>query len=192
MSSRGELIRIVELMLVGGGRPMTISEIAARLPYPADVREIIDELNADYAGRSIMVVEIQPERFAVRTRPEASDLCRALLPRASRLSPAALQTLSVIAYFQPVTRSEIERVRGVALSKGTLDILIFLGWVRPGPRRASPGSPMTFVTTDAFLHQFNLNTLDDLPEMDRLREEGLLDPAAGIDMAPRRESEMEE
>jgi Predicted transcriptional regulator containing the HTH domain len=167
MSSRGELIRIVELMLVGGGRPLTISEIAARLPYPADVKEIIDELNADYAGRSIMVVEIQPERFAVRTRPEASDLCRALLPRAARLSPAALQTLSVIAYFQPVTRSEIERVRGVALSKGTLDILIFLGWVRPGPRRASPGSPMTFVTTDAFLHQFNLNTLDDLPEMDR-------------------------
>jgi segregation and condensation protein B len=103
-----------------------------------------------------------------------------------------MQTLSVIAYFQPVTRTEIERVRGVALSKGTLDILIFAGWVRPGPRRASPGNPMTFVTTDAFLQHFNLKSLDDLPDIGQLREEGLLDSSGGLDLAPRRESEQDE
>lgn len=192
MSAGREMSTLVELMLIGSGRAMTEAEIMERLPYPVDVREIVEGLNAEYEARGISIIEVQPSRYAVRTRPEASDLCRSMLPRAPRMSPAAMQTLSVIAYFQPVTRSEIERVRGVALSKGTLDILIFVGWVRPGPRRATPGNPMTFVTTDAFLHQFNLNSLDDLPDIARLREEGLLDPAAGLDMAPRRDSDMED
>ncbi|NTF17588.1 SMC-Scp complex subunit ScpB [Agrobacterium rubi] len=192
MTAETEAAKLVELMLIGGGRAMTISEILDRLPYPVDVREVVEGLNSEYGSRGISIFEVQPEKFAVRTRPEASDLCRRLLPRAPRMSPAAMQTISVIAYFQPVTRSEIERVRGVALSKGTLDILIFLGWVRPGPRRATPGSPMTFVTTEKFLHQFSLNSLDDLPEIDRLREEGLLDPAAGLDMAPRRDPDSDD
>ena len=192
MNAEREISTLVELMLIGSGRAMTAAEIAERLPYPVDIREIVEGLNAEYEERGISIVEVQPSRYAVRTRPEASDLCRSMLPRAPRMSPAAMQTLSVIAYFQPVTRSEIERVRGVALSKGTLDILIFIGWVRPGPRRASPGNPMTFVTTDAFLHQFNLSSLDDLPEIDSLREEGLLDPAAGLDMAPRRDADMDD
>ncbi len=189
MKNRDEAATLVELMLVGGGRAMTEAEILGRLPYHADVREVVASLNADYAGRSISIVEVLPGKFAVRTRPEASDLCRTMMPRAYRMSPAAMQTLSVIAYLQPVTRAEIERVRGVALSKGTLDILIFTGWVRPGPRRASPGNPMTFVTTDAFLCHFNLRSLDDLPDIVRLREEGLLDPGGGLDLAPHPETD---
>jgi segregation and condensation protein B len=98
------------------------------------------------------------------------------------MSPAAMQTLAVIAYFQPVTRSDVERIRGVSLSKGTLDVLVYAGWVRPGPRRAAPGNPMTFLTTDAFLHHFNLTSLDDLPDAARLREEGVLDATPGIDI----------
>lgn len=192
MIEASQTIAFIELLLLASGRAMSEADILDRLPYPVDVREMVERLNAEYADRGISVVEVQPSRFAVRTRPEASDLCRTLLPRSPRLSPAAMQTLSVIAYFQPVTRSEIERVRGVALSKGTLDILIFLGWVRPGPRRASPGSPMTFVTTDAFLHQFNLQSLDDLPEIETLRQDGLLDPSAGLDISPRKDLDSED
>jgi segregation and condensation protein B len=189
MSPDEEAVMLVELMLVGGGRAMTADEMLARLPFHADIPSVLETLTRQYEDRGFMLVEVQPGRHAIRTRPESSDLCRMLMPRTYRMSPAAMQTLAVIAYCQPVTRGEIERVRGVALSKGTLDILIFAGWVRPGPRRAAPGNPMTFVTTDAFLHHFNLRELDDLPEIVRLREEGLLDPGAGLDMAPRREVE---
>lgn len=192
MKSRDDTATLLELMLVGGGRAMTEAEILERLPYHADVPSVVAALNSEYADRSISIVEVQPGRYAVRTRPEASDLCRTMMPRTYRMSPAAMQTLSVIAYFQPVTRAEIERVRGVALSKGTLDILIFAGWVRPGPRRSSPGNPMTFVTTEAFLHHFNLSSLDDLPDIGQLRGEGLLDASGGLDLAPRRELEQDD
>lgn len=192
MKNRDDTATLVELMLIGGGRAMTVAEILDRLPYHADIPEVIEALNADYEGRSISIVEVQPGKYAARTRPELSDLCRTMMPRTYRMSPAAMQTLSVIAYFQPVTRAEIERVRGVALSKGTLDILIFAGWVRPGPRRASPGNPMTFVTTDAFLQHFNLRSLDDLPDIGQLREEGLLDAGGGLDFSPRQEAEQDE
>lgn len=181
------LKNLVELVLIGGGRPLTVAEILDRLPYHADVPEILSELSSDYEQRSIQIVEVQDGRWAIRTRPEASDLCRRLLRRPLRMTPAAMQTLAVIAYFQPVTRSDIERVRGVSLSKGTLDVLIYAGWVKPGPRRATPGNPMTFLTTDAFLHHYNLRDLDQLPDIARLREEGLLNPETGLEIGLRSE-----
>jgi Predicted transcriptional regulator containing the HTH domain len=187
MKSRDDVAMMIELMLIGGGRAITESEILERIPYSVDVADVIARLNEEYEKRSISIIEVQPGKYAVRTRPEMSDLCRTMMPRSYRMSPAAMQTLSVIAYFQPVTRPEIERIRGVALSKGTLDILIFTGWVRPGPRRATPGNPMTFVTTDAFLHHFNLKSLDELPDIGQLRNDGLLDANRGLDLAPRGE-----
>jgi segregation and condensation protein B len=181
MSDRQSL-SVVELVLVGSGRAMTEAEIAERMPWPLDVRDALATLAQEYEDRGIQIVEVEPAKWAVRTRPDDSDLCRRLLPRPLRMSPAAMQTLAVIAYFQPVTRSDVERVRGVSLSKGTLDVLVYAGWVKPGPRRAAPGNPMTFLTTDAFLHHFNLAGLDDLPDAARLREEGVLDAAPGIEI----------
>lgn len=175
-------LSLIELVLLGSGRAMTSSEIAERMPWGVDVRAAVAALAEEYEGRGLQVVEVEPDKWAVRTRPEDSDLCRRLLPRPLRMSPAAMQTLAVIAYFQPVTRADIERIRGVSLSKGTLDVLVYCGWVKPGPRRAAPGNPMTFLTTEAFLHQFNLASLDDLPDASRLREEGVLDASPGIDL----------
>lgn len=175
-------VQLVEMILLGSGRAMTEHEIAERMPWPLDVRSVVDRLCADYEDRGVQIVEVEPSRWAIRTRPDDSDLCRKLLRRPLKMSPAAMQTLSVIAYFQPVTRADIERIRGVSLSKGTLDVLLYAGWVKPGPRRASPGNPMTFLTTAGFLHQFNLRSLDDLPDAGRLRDDGLLDAAPGIDI----------
>ena len=184
MNSRhpSDVAAMVELMLIGGGRTLTAQEIASRLPYPVPVDEVVAQINDDYRARGIQIVRVAGGGYAARTRPEFSDLCRTHITRPYRLSPAGMQTLAVIAYFQPVTRAEIERIRGVSLSKGTLDLLILTGWVRPGPRRQSPGSPMTFVTTQAFLDHFNLDGVEALPDMERLRSEGLLDASLGLSL----------
>jgi len=164
---------MVEAILLTSRDPLTIDDIAERLPVRADVRASLAELAEAYEGRSISVIETAGG-WCVRTRPEHSDLCRKILPRPLRLTRAALETLTVIAYFQPITRSEIERVRGVSLAKGTMDMLVWAGLVRPGPRRQTPGTPMTFLTTDAFLRQFDIRSLDDLPGIGEMREAGLL------------------
>jgi segregation and condensation protein B len=170
---------LVEQVLMTSPDPLTVEGIEARIPFPVDARASLVRLKADYAGRSIDVVEAAGG-WCIRTRPEHSDLCRAFLPKHVRLTRAASETLSVVAHLQPVTRSEIERVRGVSLAKGTLDMLLWAGLVRPGQRRASPGNPMTFVTTERFLRQYDLKSLDGLPSMDEMREKGLLDAQAGV------------
>ena len=170
---------LVEALLLSEGEPMTVEEIAGRLPPGANVMAALTGLSTAYAGRAIQVVEVAGG-WTLRTRPEASGLCRAMLAKPVRLSKAAQETLAVIACFQPVTRPEIERVRGVALAKGTLDILIWSGFVRPGARRQTPGNPLTFVTTEAFLRQYSLAGLDELPGMDRMREQKLLDVAPDV------------
>jgi segregation and condensation protein B len=171
---------MIETMLLTSTTPMSAAMIANRLGYSPDLRRIIDELNNDYDGRGLMIVETSPGHWAARTQPEASDLCRSFLPRQIRMSKAGFETLAVIAYFQPVTRSEIERVRGVSLSSGTIEALIYSGFVQLGPRRMSPGNPMTFKTTDYFLQHFNLASLDSLPDKDSLQTEGLLSAEKGI------------
>jgi len=170
---------LVEALLLSEGEPMTADEIAGRLPPGANVMAALAGLSAAYAGRAIQVVEVVGG-WTLRTRPETSGLCRTMLAKPVRLSKAAQETLAVIAYFQPVTRPEIERVRGVTLAKGTLDILIWSGFVRPGARRQTPGNPLTFVTTEAFLRQYSLAGLDELPGMDRMREQKLLDIAPDV------------
>lgn len=174
---------IVEMLLLTSGGPVPLEDIEARLPPGADAAACLARLSSDYASRSLAVVEV-PGGWTVRTRPEHSGLCRDMLAKPPRISRAAIETLAVIAYFQPVTRPEIERIRGVALSKGTLDILIWAGWVRPGARRQAPGSPLTFVTTEAFLRQYAFGSLEDLPGIARLREDGLLDAVPDIGISP--------
>jgi len=160
--------QLLETILLTASRPLKLDEIASRMPEGADTGTALERLMADYDKRSLTITET-PEGWAVRTRAEHSDLCRKLLPKIPRLSKAALETLAVIACFQPVTRSEIEKVRGVALAKGTLDLLVWLGWVRPGERRNTPGNPLTFVTTDVFLTHFSLSSLSELPGHGEIR-----------------------
>jgi segregation and condensation protein B len=148
--------------------------------YLPDVRRIVDELNAEYRDRALSIVETSPGTWAARTRPECSDLARAFLPRPHKMSRAGYETLAVIAYFQPVTRADIERVRGVSLSPGTLEVLIYAGFVKLGPRRAAPGNPMTFMTTEHFLLHFNLPSIEALPDYEEMKEQGLLSAERGI------------
>lgn len=171
---------IIETLLLTSRFPVGEEDVAASLGYRPDLRRVVDELNAEYADRAIQIVETPPGRWSVRTRPELSDYCRSVFRRQPRISKAGYETLSVIAYYQPVTRSEIERIRGVSLSPGILESLIYLELVNLGPRRSTPGNPMTFVTGDRFLLTFNLRSLDDLPERDELRSQGLLSAEGGL------------
>lgn len=172
--------RLIETLVLSSSMPVSETDIASRLGYTPDIRRIIAVLNEDYRDRGLSIEEVSPGRWAARTRPEYSDLCRAFLPRLTKMSRAGYETLAVIAYFQPVTRSEIERVRGVSLSPGTLEVLIYAGLVRLGPRRATPGNPMTFMTTDQFLLRFNLPDLDALPDREDLLANGLLTAERGL------------
>lgn len=174
---------LVEAILLSSPLPVPLADLAERLPPGVDVTACLAKLSEDYEGRGLTLVEAAGG-WTARTRPEASELCRAMLPKPQRVSKTAMETLAVIAAFQPVTRPEIERVRGVALARGTLDILMLVGWVRPGPRRASPGNPLTFVTTDAFLRHFSIASPEELPGIERMREEGLLDARPDIGFKP--------
>lgn len=171
---------LVETLILSSSAPVSEAEIGTRLGYSPDIRRIVADINRDYEGRGISIVEVAPSKWAARTRPECSDLCRSFLLRPLKMSRAGYETLAVIAYFQPVTRGEIERVRGVSLSSGTLEVLIYAGFVKLGPRRATPGNPMTFMTTDQFLVHFNLPGLDALPDRDELTASGLLRADRGL------------
>lgn len=174
---------LIETLVLSSSSPIGEQEVSARLGYSPDIRRIVDELNADYAGRGIQIAEVFPGRWAARTRPECSDLCRSFARRPVKMSRAGLETLAVIAYFQPVTRAEIERVRGVSLSPGTLEVLIYAGFVKLGPRRATPGSPMTFATTEQFLLNYNITSLDMLPDREGLSRGGLLSAERGLTLS---------
>lgn len=177
------LERLVEALLFAEPEPLSPHQIAQRLPadlLPDDqsptavLTPVLDRLAADYQGRGISLVQ-RGSGWAFRT---AADLTESQLTRPTQrqsLSRAALETLAVVAYHQPVTRTEIEGIRGVSLSKSSMDQLIEAGWVRPGPRRETPGRPLTWVTTPAFLDAFGLGSLRDLPGLRDLRDAGLLD-----------------
>ncbi|MBY3433126.1 SMC-Scp complex subunit ScpB [Rhizobium laguerreae] len=171
---------LIETLILSSSTPVGEAEIAARLGYSPDVRRLVGELNDDYKGRGISIVEVSNGRWAARTRPECSDLCRAFANRLLKMSRAGYETLAVIALLQPVTRGEIERVRGVSLSPGTLEVLIYAGFVRLGPRRPTPGNPMTFMTTDHFLLHFNFSSLESLPGRGDMAAAGLLSAERGL------------
>jgi segregation and condensation protein B len=169
-----EIERRVEALLFAAAGPLSAAEIAARLPEGADVGRAIAGLRARYEGRGVEL-ECVADRWRFRTAPDLAFMMTQEREEPRRLSKAALETLAIIAYHQPVTRAEIESVRGVSLSKGTLDLLLEMGFVRLRGRRRSAGRPVTYGTTDGFLEHFGLSNLYDLPGVQEMKAAGLLD-----------------
>jgi segregation and condensation protein B len=165
---------VAEALIFASPEPISEKAIAERLPAGSDVAAVLAELAADYAPRGIRLVRIG-DCWTFRTAPELAPHLRLERKVSRKLSRAALEALGIVAYHQPVTRAEIEDIRGVALSRGTLDVLLEAGWIRPGKRRRTPGRPLTWVTTQEFLDHFGLERIDDLPGLDELKASGLLD-----------------
>ncbi len=173
------LLRLIEATLFATAEPVSLAALAQRLPEGADVRSVVEELKGLYANRGVMLMEIDG-RFAFRTAPDLAPRLQIEREVPRKLSRAAIETLAIIAYHQPVTRAEIEEIRGVALSRGTLDTLMEVGWIEPKGRRRTAGRPATWRTTAAFLDQFGLRGLDDLPGLEELKAAGLLDARPAI------------
>jgi segregation and condensation protein B len=173
-------LRMLEAVLFAASEPLDEASLVERLPPDADVPGLLAELERVYAGRGVNLVRVAG-RYVFRTAPDLAGLLQRNAVEQKRLSKAAMETLAIIAYHQPVTRAEIEDIRGVTMSKGTLDILLEIGWIRMRGRRRVPGRPVTYGTTDAFLMHFGLDKVSDLPGLDELRAAGLLEgriPAA--------------
>ncbi|WP_127752607.1 SMC-Scp complex subunit ScpB [Devosia sp. 1566] len=168
-----QALRILEALLFASAEPLTAAQLGAHLPQGANVEAAIDQLARHYAGRGVNLVR-RGDAYAFRTAPDLSFLLRAEQEESRTLSRAALETLAIIAYHQPATRAEIEEIRGVAVGKGTMDILLETGWIRLRGRRRVPGRPVTYGTTPAFLDQFGLESLADLPGIEDLKGAGLL------------------
>ncbi len=174
-------LRLIEALLFASSEPLTVNAIRERMPDDADVGGLLMELQAMYEGRGVSLLNMDGN-WAFRTSADLSDALSMKKDVQRKLSKAAMETLAIVSYHQPVTRPEIENIRGVAISNGTLDVLMECGWVKPGRRRESPGRPLTWVTTPAFLDHFGLTTLNDLPGMDELKSSGLLDARPAIDV----------
>ena len=172
-----DAIRAAEALLFAGGEPITASALAEKLGPAVDVAAVLMKLKADYAGRGVQLIEAGGA-WRFQSAPDLQALFAETRDSPRRLPKAALETLAVIAYHQPVTRAEIEEIRGVSLSRGAMELLLEIGWIRPRGRRRTPGRPLTFGTTDAFLGHFGLTSLDALPGKDDLKALGLLDPRA--------------
>jgi segregation and condensation protein B len=170
----GEIERRVEALLFAAAGPLSAAEITRRLPEGADVGGAIAGLRARYQGRGVEL-ECVADRWRFRTAPDLSFMMTEEREEPRRLSKAALETLAIIAYHQPCTRAEVESVRGVSLSRGTLDLLLEMGFVRLRGRRRTPGRPVTYGTTDRFLEHFSLASLYDLPGVQEMKVAGLLD-----------------
>jgi segregation and condensation protein B len=172
--TRPEELRLLEALLFASAEPLDEKTLAARLPQGAEVKAVLEQLQAEYAPRGVNLVRVAG-KWAFRTAPDLSWLLTkdSVVPR--KLSRAAIETLAIVAYHQPVTRAEVEEIRGISAAKGTLDVLLETGWVRPRGRRKAPGRPVTYGTTETFLSHFGLEALDDLPGLDELKGSGLLD-----------------
>jgi len=168
-------LRAVEAALFASAEPLTPADIAEHVGPDVDVEGALAELQAHYAGRGVELVE-RGKGWHFQTAPDLAHILRPEREESRRLSRAAVETLAIIAYHEPVTRAEIEAIRGVQISRGTLDVLMEAGWVRPAGRREAPGRPLTFATTQTFLQHFGLQSRRDLPGIDDLKAAGLLDP----------------
>lgn len=173
-ADRNQHLRIVEAILFATAEPVDVGHLKAFLPEGTDVAGLLADLQANYANRGVNLVEVAG-KWLFRTSDDLSYLLRREKVEERKLSKAAMETLAIIAYHQPVTRAEIEDIRGVAISKGTLDQLLEIGWVRMRGRRKTPGRPVTYGTTEAFLSHFGLNEVGDLPGLQELKGAGLLD-----------------
>ena len=174
VDTEGEHLRMLEALLFAAAEPLDEETLCARLPLEANIPALLDRLSEDYAQRGVRLVEVGG-RWRFETAPDLASLLEEVREEPRKLSQAALETLSIIAYHQPVTRAEIEEIRGVAVSKGTLDLLFELRWVRPRGRRRTPGRPVTYGTTPLFLEYFGLASIGDLPGQRDLKAAGLLD-----------------
>lgn len=163
----------IEAALFSAGRTLSEAELQAIVPDGYAIEVVLAALAEDYAERSVAIVRVAGG-WALRTRPESSDLATALVKAPPRLTRAGMETLAVIACFQPVTRSEIERVRGVQLSPGVMDQLLAASYVKPGPRRETAGRPLTWMVTEDFLEAYDLGSVEDLMAFRRMREQELL------------------
>ena len=179
MTPQDELMRAVEAIVFASEHPLSIDEIGAHLGAQADVRGALVDLERLYAGRGIALVR-RGDRWHFQTAADLAHLLRRDREESRKLSRAGIETLAIIAYHEPVTRAEIEAIRGVQISKGTIDVLMEAGWVRPAGRREVPGRPLTYATTAGFLTHFGLASRRDLPGIDDLKAAGLLDP---VDLA---------
>jgi segregation and condensation protein B len=181
MSNSPEHLRMAEALLFAAEEPLDEASIAAQLPDDVDVAEAMAELTDLYATRGVNLVQIGG-RWSLRTAPDLKHLLERHVTQPRRLSRAAVETLAIIAYHQPVTRAEIEDIRGVGMSRGTMDTLMEIGWVRPRGRRRTPGRPVTYGTSGDFLEHFGLEEITDLPGLEELKATGLLrpDPPAAL------------
>ncbi len=193
-ADRTEHLRIVEAVIFASSEPVAAADLARNLPEGCNVDGLIGELQGLYAGRGVNLVRVAG-KWTFRTAPDLASALQVDAVERRKLSRAAMETLGIIAYHQPVTRGEIEEIRGVSLSKGTLDTLMELGWVKMRGRRRTPGRPVTYGTTEGFLVHFGLDSLADLPGVSELKGAGLLDaglppdfdiplPAEGDALAP--------
>lgn len=174
VEARPEELRLLEALLFAAGEPLAEAALSARLPADTDVRAALRRLQAEYAPRGVNLVSVGG-KWTFRTANDLAWLLARDAVEPKKLSRAALETLAIIAYHQPVTRAEIEEVRGVSTSKGTIDVLLETEWIRLRGRRKAPGRPVTFGTTETFLSHFGLETLNDLPGLEELKGSGLLE-----------------
>lgn len=182
--------RMVEAVLFASSEPVSLAELVARLPHGCDPAEALVHLRKRYEGRGVHLVRVG-DAYAFRTAADLGHLMRKETVEQRKLSRAAIEMLAIIAYHQPVTRAEIEEIRGVAVSRGTVDQLLEMEWIRLGRRRMTPGRPVTFVVTEQFLDHFGLESARDLPGLKELRAAGLLDsrPLPGSMQRPDDEDE---
>lgn len=183
-----DALRAAEALLFAGGEPLTAKQLGEKLGPGVDVAAVLMTLKAEYQERGVQLVEAGGA-WRFQSAPDLQSLFLETKEAPKRLPKSALETLAVIAYHQPVTRAEIEEIRGVSLSRGAMELLLEIGWIRPRGRRRTPGRPLTFGTTDAFLAHFGLPSLDALPGKDDLRALGLLDPRAATAIDVPRPSE---
>jgi segregation and condensation protein B len=173
-ADRGEHLRIIEAMLFAATEPLTAEQLKTFLPEDADIDGLLADLVENYANRGVNLVQVAG-KYMLRTAADVAYVLRRDTTQQKKLTKAGLETLAIIAYHQPVTRAEIEDIRGVAISKGTLDILLEIGWAKMRGRRKTPGRPVTYGVTEAFLTHFGLNEITDLPGLHELKAAGLLD-----------------
>ncbi len=166
--------RMIEALLFATSGPITLKDLTARMPHGCDPAEAMAHLRKRYEGRGVQVVRVG-DGYAMRTAPDLGFLMQKETVEVRKLSRAAIETLAIIAYHQPVTRAEIEEIRGVSVSRGTVDQLLELEWIRFGRRKMTPGRPVTFVVTQTFLDHFGLENARDLPGLKELRSAGLLE-----------------
>ena len=175
--------RMVEAVLFASAEPVTLRDLEARMPHGSDAAEAMVHVRRRYEGRGVQVMKIG-DAYALRTAADLGYLMQKETVEVRKLSRAAIETLAIIAYHQPVTRAEIEEIRGVSVSRGTVDQLLELEWIRFGRRKMTPGRPVTFVVTEAFLDHFGLENARDLPGLKELRSAGLLESRAPSNLLP--------